>query len=111
MDDYGIKIAGIGKEATSKNRKDLHFTSATATYMVAKKITVTVNSDPYVVIHNLGYIPKVFVFQVLSDHNRRLPYKPAFLTDYDFSITKNEVKIRGTTSGTFVIYVFTQPIF
>lgn len=110
MEDYGVKVSKSGKSATSKDRSDFNFTSATQTYLVARKITVTVNSDPYVIIHNLGYIPKVLVFKVLSDHSRRLPFMPSDLTINDFSVTKNEVKIRGTSSGTFVVYIFAQKI-
>jgi hypothetical protein len=109
-EDYGIKIAKKNKSARSKDRLDHAFNSALATYMVVRKIPVTVNADPYVVIHNLGYVPKAFVYQVLSDHNRKLPYNDDSLNSYDFSITKNEIKIRGISSGSFVIYIFAQPV-
>lgn len=110
QEDFGIKIARKNKSARSKDRKDFNFTSATATYMVAKKITAVKNANPYVVIHNLGYVPKALVFHVLSDHNRRLPYGDSDITSLDFSLTKNEIKLRGTTNGTFVIYIFAQPV-
>lgn len=110
QEDYGIKIAGRNKSARSKDRKDLNFTSATATYLVAQRIVAVKNANPYVVIHNLGYVPKVFVFHILSDHNRRLPYGDSDITALDFSLTKNEVKLRGSTNGTFVIYIFAQPV-
>lgn len=109
-DDYGVKIARKNKSARSKDRLDHAFNSALATYMVAQKKIVSINANPYVVIHNLSYVPKVLVYQVLSDHNRKLPYNDDLLNWYDFSITKNEIKIRGVTSGTFVIYIFAQPI-
>ena len=108
MEDYGIKVSKVNKSALSKNRRDFGFTSSAATYMVVKVITAVVNANPYVIIHNLGYIPKVIIYHVLSDHNRKLPYNDDTLTDWDFSITKNEVKIRGVTSGTFRIYIFAQ---
>lgn len=109
-EDYGIKVSKKGKSATSKDRKDHYFNSAAATYMVARKIPITINSNPYVVVHGLGYIPKALVFQVNSDHNRKLPYSDASLNSYDFSVTNNEIKIRGVSGGSFVIYVFAQPI-
>ena len=110
MEDYGIKVAKDNESALTKDRKNMHYTSGAATYLRVKKITVSKNANPYVVIHNLGYIPKVIVNHVLSDHNRRLPYKDTDVTALDFSITKNEVKLRGSTNGTFVIHIFAQPI-
>lgn len=109
QEDFGVKISKVNKSALSKDRKDLAFTSATATYMIAQTITAVVNADPYVIIHNLGYIPKVFVFEILSDHNRKLPYDDG-TNSRDFSLTKNEIKIRGVTSGTFKIFIFGQTI-
>lgn len=110
MEDFGLKISKKGKDASGKNLQNLDFNSENSTYAIAKKITVTVNSNPYVVVHGLGYIPKVFVYNVLSDHNRKLYYDNG-TTKFDFSVTPNEIKIRGTTSGTFVIYIFAQNIF
>lgn len=109
QEDYGIKVARLGKEATSKDRRDLGFTSAVSTYMEARVITAKVNSNPYVVIHNFGYIPKAIVFQILSDHNRKLPYDDGS-GEITFSLTTTEIKIRGTTSGTFKIFLFAQPV-
>lgn len=109
MEIYGIKVAKDGKSATSGDIRDLNFTSGNATYLVARKLIVTINADPYVIIHGLGYFPKVIVYQILSDHNRKLPYDDGSGA-VGFSITKNEVKILGKTSGTFCIYIFAQPI-
>lgn len=107
VEDYGIKVSKVNKSATSKDLKDLGFSSGEATYMVAQVKTVTINANPYVVIHNIGYVPKVFVFHILSDHNRKLPYDDG-TNKRDFSVTSDEVKIRGVTSGTFKIYIFAQ---
>lgn len=108
---YGIQIAKKFKRADSPDPKNFQFISDLATYMVAKTFTVVVNANPYVVIHNLNYVPKVLVFEILSDHSRKLPYDDGTANGIrDFSVTKNEIKIRGRTSGTFKIYVFAQGI-
>lgn len=109
QEDFGIKVARLNKEATSKDRRDLGFSSAVSTYMEARVITAVVNSNPYVIIHKLGYIPKALVFEILSDHNRKLPYDDG-AGEKTFSLTENEIKIRGTTSGTFKIIIFAQSL-
>jgi hypothetical protein len=108
-EDYGIKVAKFSRSALSKERIDLGFSSAVATYMLARIITAKVNSNPYVIIHNLGYIPKVIIFEILSDHNRKLPYYDG-IKSRDFSITSTEIKIRGVTTGTFKIFIFGQSV-
>jgi hypothetical protein len=109
VEDYGLKTAKSSRQADSKDRNDHSFNSSTASYIHAREKTVVVNTNPYVYIHNLGYVPKVEVWEILSDHNRKLPYDDGSNTK-DFSITPNEVKIRGVTSGTFEITLFGQAI-
>lgn len=107
--DYGLKTAKPGKTADSKNRKDLGFDSAVATYLAYKEITLVVNSNPEIYVHGLNYVPKVIVWEILSDHNRKLPYDDGSNTR-DFSVTKDFIKIRGVTNGTFKIQIFNQNI-
>jgi hypothetical protein len=109
QEDYGIKVLKDEVFGESKDRNDFNFTSGAATYLIAKTVTVNVTSNPHVIIHGMNYIPKVLVFEILSDHNRKLPYDTG-TGMRDFSITSNEVKIRGVTSGTFKVFIFAQSI-
>lgn len=109
LKDYGLKVFKAGQQENTNDRKNLQFTSTTSTYILARARTVKVNSNPYVVVHGLGYVPKAFVFEILSDHNRKLPYDDG-TGMRDFSLTKNEIKIKGVTSGTFKILLFGQNI-
>jgi hypothetical protein len=109
-EDFGLKTAKSTKDARSKNRLDLGFDSAVATYMAARVKVVRVGSNFFSYPHGLGYIPKVLVFHILSTYSRKLPYDDGGGVR-DFSITASAVNIRGGTSGdVYKIYVFAQPI-
>lgn len=109
QEDYGIKIAKTNKDASSKDRKDLYFSSATATYFSVRVLTINVFYNPHVIYHGLNYVPKVIIKEILSDHDRKLPYDDGTDTK-DFSVTDQFIKIRGVTSGTFKIYIFGQSV-
>ncbi len=108
--NYGLKIAKPNKSANSGDRKDLGFDSAVATYLDCRDITLVVNSNPEIYVHGLNYVPKVQIWEILSDHNRKLPYDDG-VNIRDFSVTSTQIKIRGVTSGTFRILIFNQNIF
>lgn len=105
---YGVKVSNLGFPLSVTDPRDLSFSSTRTTYMLAKTFTVVVSTDPQIIVHGLGYVPKVFVYHILSSYNRKLPYDDG--TKRDFSVTKDVIKIRGVTSGTFKVFVFSQEI-
>lgn len=110
QEDYGLKVfTGSKGKNNSKDRRDMAYTSATPNYSEYKSIIVTVNANPYTYKHGLGYIPKIIVNEILSDHNRKLPYDDG-TNERDFSYNAEYIKIRGVTSGTFEIIIYGQGI-
>jgi hypothetical protein len=109
MEDYGLKVFKPNQDPLTRDRKNFRFTSGSATHLIAREITFLVNSNPEVIPHGLGYIPKVFVYEILPTYNRKLPYDDGSGMK-DFSVTKDDIKIRGTTSGTYKIFIFGQNI-
>lgn len=108
-EQYGLKTVKIGRDSNSSDRRDSGFNSATATYMLVKSMTVVATGSPHIATHGMGYVPRILVFEILSDHNRKLPYFDESVSR-DFSVTKDDIKIRGATSGTFKVFIFAQGI-
>ena len=64
-----IKIAKSGFDAYSTGNENLSFSSELASHSIFISVTVTKTfpATSVTYLHNLGYVPKVWVFVSLSD--------------------------------------------
>lgn len=110
-----IKIAKTGFDAYITGNENLSFSSELASHSIFASVTVTKTSPATSATynHNLGYIPKVWVFVSLTDggggYYRRIPQ--SITGDrYDYYITTTSVVIETDSTATidFRVLIFTR---
>lgn len=117
-ENYGIKISKFGYDVLTTGNQNLIFSSELASHSIYAVMTVTkaVGLNSASLLHKLGFIPKVWVFQDLNDaggdYYRRIPVDGSGLgTSIDYYITSTSVVIEtesSSTEDTFVVVIFTR---
>lgn len=110
-----LKIAKSGFNVLTTGDENLSFSSKLATHSIYDIVTVTKTSPATSVTHthNLGYVPKVWVFVSLSDgsgdYYRRIPQNISG-DRIDFYITTTTVVIEtdSTSTMSFRVVIFTR---
>jgi len=110
-----VKIAKTGFDAYSTSNENLSFSSELASHSIFISVTVTKTSPNTSVtyLHNLGYVPKVWVFVSLSDgggaYYRRIPQSISG-NRYDYYITSTSIVIETDATATtdFRVLIFTR---
>lgn len=115
---YGMKVSKTGFDALTTGNQNLSFNSALATHSIFNIYTanITAAGNPYVdVTHNLGFVPKVWVFVVENDgadYYRRIPLDLWWWgesLDYYIDSTKVRIEAEDTSQNyTFKVVVFTR---
>lgn len=73
-EDYGIKISMPGIDVLDATDSQLYYTSRKKRFRVYVEAQATTNANPYVIAHNLGYIPFAEVFAKSGSEWFRLPW-------------------------------------
>jgi len=110
-----VKIAKTGFDAYTTGDENLSFSSELASHSIYTSTTVTKTSPATSVTynHNLGYVPKVWVFISLSDgggaYYRRIPQNTTG-DRMDYYITTSSVVISTDSTATlsFRVLIFTR---
>jgi hypothetical protein len=114
---YVIKVSQEGYNVLDTEEKNLSFNSEKASHAIYQVYSATRNSgDGSVTVnHNLGYVPKVWVFLEVIDgaetYLRRIPILDDVNGSVDYYITSSDVVIQTEyTTGTlnFKVVVFTR---
>jgi len=112
-----FKVSKEGFDVRSTDNKNLSYSSLLASHSIFNIVTVyTQYQSEAVIYHNLGFVPKVWVFQVDSDGDgtfyRRIPVirdgSPGTL---DYRITDKEVAITAdypNISRVYKVIIFTR---
>lgn len=112
-----IKISKPTFNVLTTGNANLAFSSELATHAIYNIVdaTITNGNSSVTVNHNLGYIPKVWVYQQLNDGNDYLARVPrtdfGSAEEYDYYITSNTIVIlRNWTTGVddFSVIIFTR---
>jgi len=113
----GLKISKQGYNVLTTGNANLTFNSEIATHSIYNIIqsSITSGNSSITINHNLGYIPKVWIFVVLNDGSNdyfaRIPRADVFFNGFDYYITSTTIVIqRNFTSGTsyFRVIIFTR---
>lgn len=110
-----MKVSKAGFNVLTTGNENLSFSSELASHSIYNVVTVVKTSPNTSVTytHNLGYIPKVWIFESLSDgdgdYYRRIPVAQDSLR-VDFYITSTTIVIETdeTAEKTFRVIIFTR---
>lgn len=112
-----LKISKPTYDVLTTGNANLSFNSELATHSIYNIVnaTITNGNSSVIVNHNLGYVPKVWIFRNENDGNdylARIP-KTDFVSseDFDYYITSTTVVItRSGSSGSenFDVIIFTR---
>lgn len=110
-----VKIAKPGFDAYTTGDENLSFSSKLASHSIYTTVTVTKTSPATSVTynHNLGYIPKVWVFVSLNDaggdYYRRIPQNiSGNRMDYYITSTSVVIETDSTSTISFRVLIFTR---
>ena len=110
-----LKIAKSGFDAYSTGDQNLSFSSKIASHSVQSITTVTKTSPATsaTLTHNLGYVPKVWIFVSLSDgggaYYRRIPQNiSGDRIDYYITTTTVVIQTDSTATIDFRVIIFTR---
>ncbi len=110
-----VKIAKPGYDALTTGDQNLSFSSKLASHSIYASVTVTKTSPATSVTynHNLGYVPKVWVFVSLNDaggdYYRRIPQNiSSDRMDYYITTTSVVIETDVTTTLSFRVLIFTR---
>lgn len=110
-----MKVSKSGFNVLTTGDANLSFSSELASHSIYNVVTVTKTSPAASVVynHNLGYVPKVWVFVSLNDANgdyyRRIPQN--ITSDrMDYKITSSSITIETDSTATmsFRVIIFTR---
>lgn len=113
----GMRVSKTGYDADSTNNINLSFSSDLATHSIFNVVTVTISSgnSSGVFYHNLGYIPKTWIFIEENDgedYIKRIPLdRFADAASIDYYVTTSQVVIEvedTTTNYSFKLIIFTR---
>ena len=115
---YGMKVSDAGYNVLTAGNVNLSFNSDLATHSIYNIASVSISGagDPYVdVTHSLGFIPKVWVFQVENDGDdylRRVPVDLGWSSgSLDYYIDDTKVRIEAEDAAedySFKVVIFTR---
>jgi len=110
-----LKIAKPGFDAYTTGDQNLSFSSKLASHSVYATVTVTKTSPATSVTynHDLGYIPKVWIFVSLNDaggdYYRRIPQnQTSDKIDYYITTTSIVIETDSTSTMSFRVLIFTR---
>ena len=110
-----VKIAKPGFDALNTGNENLSFSSELASHSTYETVTVTKTSPATSVTHNhnLGYVPKVWVFVSLNDaggdYYRRIPQNiSGDRMDYYITTTSVVIETDATATTSFKVRIFTR---
>ena len=110
-----VKIAKAGFDAYTTGNENLSFSSELASHSIYISTTVTKTSPATSVTynHNLGYVPKVWVFVSLTDgdgdYYRRIPQNiSGDRMDYHITTTSVVISTDSTSTMNFRVLIFTR---
>lgn len=110
-----VKVAKSGYDVRTAGDENLSFSSELASHSIYATVTATKTSPATSVTynHNLGYVPKVWVFVSLSDGNgayyRRIPQNiSSDRIDYYITTTSVVIETDSTATMSFRVVIFTR---
>jgi hypothetical protein len=109
-----MKVSKAGHNVLTATDANLSFSSELASHSIYNVVTLSKPSPDTSVTynHNLGYVPKVWVFISLNDgadYYRRVPQMIAFdRVDYTISSTAIVISTDATAAKTFRVIIFTR---
>jgi hypothetical protein len=113
--EYGLKIAQQGENVQTASDNKLSFKSSILTMPIYLNSGVYVTSSPYTYTHNLGYVPKVWMFYFKETppyYATRIPFEKTSglsIVSIDYEIDETTIIIRSSISlmpfnGHFIIF-------
>lgn len=110
-----LKVAKPGYDVRTADPENLYFSSLLATHSIYDIVTVTKTSPTTSVSysHNLGFVPKVWIFISLSDaggsYYRRIPQNVSS-DRIDYYINSSDIVIETDSTSTMVfrVVIFTR---
>ena len=110
-----VKIAKLGFDAYTTGNENLSFSSELASHSIYDSVTVTKTSPATSVTHNhnLGFVPKVWVYVSLNDaggdYYRRIPQNiSSDRMDYYITTTTVVIETDSTSTMSFRVLIFTR---
>lgn len=113
-----IKISKPSYDVLTTENKNLTFSSELATHSIFDIVEATINDGQTTttINHNLGFVPKVWIYKNGSDGDgeflRRIPYfEDLSSNEYDYHITSSSIVIRRYYSSgneSFLVIIFTR---
>ena len=112
-----LKISKATHDVLTTGNANLEFSSELATHAIHSistyTFTVGAQTDADVVTHNLGYVPKVWIYYTLSSsstYRNRIPVLTAIADGYDYYVTDSVVHVKRLPFGNayFKIIIFTR---
>ena len=109
-----MKVSKPTFDVLTTGNENLSFSSELATHSIYNVVTVTKTSPATSVTytHNLGYVPKVWVFRILNDGADYYSRMPQNISSdrIDFKITSTTVVIEtdATATMSFRVVIFTR---
>lgn len=112
-----MKVSKATHNVLTTGNENLEFSSELATHSIhsitSYNFTVGATTEADVVTHNLGYVPKVWVYYAAtsgSTYRKRIPVVTADGAGYDYYITTTKVHIKRSAFGSsyYKIIIFTR---
>ncbi len=113
-----IKFSKPTKDVLTASNSDLAFSSELATHSFFNiyNLAITSGQSSGTINHNLGFVPKVWIFRKDSDGDgdflRRIPYfEDIASNEFDYYITSSSVVVTRyytTTTDNFLVIIFTR---
>ena len=89
-----VKFSKPTFDVLTASNKNLSFSSELATHAIYSKIDVSfISGTEFTINHNLGYVPKVWVYWDGGNFLWRIPIITAGSSGYDYSISSTQVII------------------
>ena len=109
-----IKISKPGFDVLTAQNRDLSFSSELATHSIYQILSVNKPSGSagITINHNLGFVPKVWVYKDEGAYYRRLPIEE-WGYEQDYYITSSIIYIKGNPSSASINYkviIFTRSV-
>ena len=107
-----VKISKSDYDVLTTTPQNLTFSSELATHCIYSVISFSfISGTEYTITHNLGYVPKVWVFMRTSTTLWDLPIITTSGSGLDYYITSTTIVVNRTSSGSwpdYTVIIFTR---
>ena len=107
-----LKISKPTYDVLTTGDTNLTFSSELATHAIYNVYDITFPSGIfYTITHNLGYVPKVWVYLKYANYLKRIPIITGVADGLDYWITSTTVVIDRDNiyaTGTYIVVIFTR---